>query len=225
MSRISPDTYATVFSAAYLGMVTNVLLVVGSLPLVIVLLTTDTAMSWPIVAVLAPLAAPALAAAFAVFAAYSVDPTTGVIRTFVRSWRATFRRATTLGAIVVAALIVLGVDARAAWGRPVGIWALPALTVLVVLVVATGTLGLVLVAELPDGRLRDVLRAASFLAVRRWYLTLASLLVAALLLTLFTAKPALAMGFAAAPLLYVVWANSRYTLRRVLPVRGAAAAA
>ena len=63
----------------------------------------------------------------------------------------------------------------------------------------------------------------TFLAVRRWYLTLASLFVLALLLTLLTAKPALAIGLAAAPLLYVVWANGRYSLRPVLPAAEEAA--
>lgn len=217
MRRISHETYASVFSVVYLALMTNVLLVVGCLPLLVVLLTTDTALSWPLVAVLAPLAAPALAAAFAVFSAYSADSTTGVIRTFGRAWRAVFRRAVALGGLATAVLVVLGVDARAAWGRPAGTWAIPALAVLIVLVVATVLLGLVAIAEAPRARLRDVLRACLFLAARRWYLTLASLLVLSLLLTLLAAKPALAVGLAAAPLLYVVWANSRYSLRPVLP--------
>ena len=217
MRRISHETYSTVFSIVYLGLMTNVLLVVGCLPLLVVLLTTDTALSWPLVAVLTPVTTPAVAAAFAVFSAHSADSTVGVIRTFGRSWRAVFRRSAQLGALVAAVLVVLGVDARAAWGRPSGTWALPALAVLTVLVVATGLLGLTAIAEAPTARLRDVLRAGVFLAVRRWYLTLASLLVVSLLLTLFAAKPALAVGLAAAPLLYVVWANSRYSLRPVLP--------
>ena len=223
MRRISHETYATVFSAVYLALVTNILLVVGCLPLLVVLLTTDTGASWPLVAALVPVTTPAVAAAFAVFSAYSADATVGVIRTFVRSWRTVFRRAAALGALAAAVLVVLGVDARAAWGRPVGTWAVPALGMLTVLVVATGLLGLVALAEAPRARLRDVLRASVFLAVRRWYLTLASLFVLALLLTLLTAKPALAIGLAAAPLLYVVWANGRYSLRPVLPVAEEAA--
>ena len=223
MRRISHEVYATVFSVVYLGLMTNVLLLVGCLPVVVVLLTTDTALSWPVVALLAPLSAPAVAAAFAVFSAYSADPTIGVIRTFVRSWRAVFRRAATLGVLAAAVLVVLGVDGYAAWGRPAATWAVPVLAVLVVLVVATTVLGLVALAEVPRARLRDVLRACLFLGVRRWYLTVASLLVLALLLTLLTAKPALAIGLAAAPLLYVVWANGRHSLRPVLPVAQEAA--
>ena len=224
MRRISHETWATLFGVVYLGLMTNLLLLVGCLPLVVVLVTTDTAGSWPLVAALVPLSAPAIAAAFAVFAAYSSDPTAGVVRTFARAWRAAFARAAALGALLAIALVVLGVDARAAWGRPAATWAVPALTVLALLVVATGMLALVALAEVPRARLRDVLRACVFLAVRRWYLTLASLLVLALLLTLLSAKPALAIGLAAAPLLYVVWANGRYSLRPVLPEEAATTA-
>ena len=65
-------------------------------------------------------------------------------------------------------------------------------------------------------RLPDVLRGCLYLAVRRWYLTLVSLVVLALLEALLATRPAIALGLAAAPLLYVVWANSRYTLRVAL---------
>jgi len=70
--------------------------------------------------------------------------------------------------------------------------------------------------ERPRARVRDLLRAALYLAARRWYLTVVSLLVLGLLCTLIAARPALGLGLAAAPLLYVVWANSRYALLPVL---------
>ncbi len=71
-------------------------------------------------------------------------------------------------------------------------------------------------AERPAVRLRDAARACLYLALRRWYLTALSLVVLAFLQTLLASRPALALGLAAAPLLYVVWANSRFTLRSVL---------
>lgn len=217
MRRISHDTYATIFSVAYLGFMTNLLLALGALPFVVVLLATDLAVAWPALALLAPPAAPSLAAAFTVFAAFSADPSIGVIRTFRAAYRAVWRRATALGAVVTVLLVVLGVDMRWAWDQPVGAVAVPALAVLVVLTVATGLLGLVAIADVPTARLRDVLRASLYLAVRRWYLTAVSLLALLLLVALLGARPALAIGLAAAPVLYVVWANSRYSLRPVLP--------
>ncbi len=218
MRWTSHETYATVFSVAYLGLVTNALLALGLAPLLAVLLTSDPASSWPLLAVLLPLAAPALTAAFAVFSAYSADATIGVVRTFVRSWRASFRRAAAIGALAAAALVVLGVDAQGAGTRPAAAWAVPVLAVVALLVVATAVLALVALAEVPQARLRTVLRAALYLAARRWYLTVVSLAVLGLLGALLAAKPALAIGLATAPLLYVVWANSRYSLRPALPV-------
>ncbi|PWD50668.1 hypothetical protein C8046_08375 [Serinibacter arcticus] len=77
--------------------------------------------------------------------------------------------------------------------------------------------------ERPDARLRDVLKVSLYLAVRRWYLTLVSLVVLGSLTLIFTEQPGFAVGLLAAPLLYAVWGNSRYSLRPVLhPDDGAA---
>ncbi|BCY07107.1 hypothetical protein [Actinoplanes sp. L3-i22] len=188
-----------IFDLTYLVLMTNVLLSVTVLPLFFVPLA-------------APLAAPALCAAFAVFAGHP-GPVAG---TFLRAWWATLRKATALGGLAAGALVLLGADIRAAWGRPAGAALIPVLAVLIVLVLATTLLSLVALAERPGARLRDVLRASLLLSVRRWYLTLPSLLVLVLFQGLFMAKPVLAFALAASPLLYAVWANSRYTLAPVL---------
>jgi uncharacterized membrane protein YesL len=194
------------FELGYLILMTNLLLVVAGLPLVVGLLTTDPARSWPLLALVAPLCAPGLCAAFKVFAGGPV------VGTFLQSWRATFRRATALGAVVSAGLVVLGVDLRAAWGRPVGALAIPVLMTAMVLLVAAALPAAVLIAGTPGIRLRDALRAGLYLAVRRWYLTALSLAVLVLFEALLASRPAIALGLAATPLLYVVWANSRFTV-------------
>ncbi|WP_426504919.1 hypothetical protein ACPPVO_45605 [Dactylosporangium sp. McL0621] len=218
--RLRHDTIGTAFDILYLGLATNLMLVLGAAPVLAVALATDTSRSWPLLALLAPVAAPGLCGVFAVFAGYSETRSTAVVATFARAWRASFRRAATLGALAAAVLVVLGVDARAAWGRPVGAAAIPVLVTGMVLVVAAALHGLAALAERPSARVRDVLRASVYLGVRHWPLTLLSLVVLALLLTLLAARPAVALGLAAAPLLYVIWANSRYALRAALePLR------
>ncbi|MBW4702037.1 hypothetical protein [Micromonospora sp. RL09-050-HVF-A] len=216
-------TITAVFDGVHVALVTNLLLVLGCLPMVTLAFTTDAARSWPLYALTAPLCAPGLCAVFAVMSAYSAGDSGGVLRTYGRAWRATARPAMLWTAVAMAALVVLAVDARAAWGHRVGALALPVLATLIVLTVATTLLGLVTVAERPTAPLRDVASACGYLAVRRWYLTVASLLVLALLVQLLAARPAIALGLAAAPLLYVVWANSRFTLRAVLDPSTAAA--
>jgi len=214
--RIKHETLGAVFDLVYVALMTNLLLVVSCLPLVAGLLTTDPARSWPLLALVAPLCAPGLCAAFAVLSAFSGERGNAVVRTFAAAWRACLRRAVALGALATAALVVFGADARAAWGHPVGAAAIPVLVTAMVLVAATSLLALVVIAERPTVRLRDALRACLYLALRRWYLTAFSMAVLALLETLVATRPAIAFGLAAAPLLYLVWANSRFALREAL---------
>jgi uncharacterized membrane protein YesL len=214
--RIRHDTYATIFDTVYVGLMANLLLIVGCLPLLAGLMLTDPTRSWPLLALVAPLCAPGVCGVFAVLAAFSARRCTAVVTTFGRTWLASWRRAMALGGLSCAALVVLAVDIRAAWGHAAGAIAIPVLVVLMLLTISTALLGLVALAERPAARLRDLLRAGSYLAVRRWYLTALSLVVLALLAQLLAAQPAIALGLAAAPLLYIVWANSRFALRPAL---------
>lgn len=214
--RIRHETLTTIFDLVYLVLMSNLLLVVGCLPVVVGLVATDPARSWPLLALVAPLCTPGLCAVFAVFAAYGTDRSTTVITTFVRAWRASLRRACALGAITTGVLVVIGVDVRAAWGKPVGAMAIPLLIVAGVLVASTFLLAVVAFAERPTARLRDVARAGLYLALRHWYLTALSFVVLGVLESLLASHPALALGVVAAPLLYGVWANSRFSLRSVL---------
>ncbi|HST82247.1 MAG TPA: hypothetical protein VLL08_10975 [Kineosporiaceae bacterium] len=219
--RVRHETFSAIFDLIYVALVTNLLLVIGCLPLMAGLLTTDPARSWPLLALVAPLCAPGLCAAFAVLAWYTTERSTAVFSTYARAWRASFRRATTVGAIMTGTLVVLGMDVAAVWGQPVGAVVIPLLVVAMILAVSSSLLVLVIIAERPTVRLRDALRACLYLAVRRWYLTVLSLVVLGLLETLMASRPAIALGLAATPLLYVVWANSRFTLNPALgPVPG-----
>ncbi|WP_030436877.1 hypothetical protein [Actinoplanes subtropicus] len=208
------------FDTAYLALATNALLTAACSPLVVVLLSTDPGRSWPLLALLAPLAGPALCGAFAVLGAYPIGNDHGVAGTFVRVWRASARRSIALTAAASALLVVLAVDCRAAWGRPIGAVVIPPLVVAMALVVATTMLALVVLAERPSVRVRDAGRVSVYLAVRHWYLTLPSLAVLAVFEALLATRPAIALGLAAAPLLYVVWAGSRFSLNSVLLAEG-----
>jgi len=213
---VSHETYLLVFGTVYAGLMTNLLLVVSALPLVALLVTTDPAASWPALALVAPLCAPGLVAAFAVFGAFSADPSAGVARTFWRAYRTHWRRSVAVGAIVTALVVVLAVDVRAVWGLTIGAVAIPVFLTLGLLVVVTALVALAAVPDHPQLRLRDLLRASSFAAVRRWYLSVLSLVALATLGALVVAHPALALGLALAPLLFAVWGGSRYALHAVL---------
>lgn len=223
MRRISHDTYATVFSVAYLGLMTNALLALGCLPVLLLLVLTDVAISWPLVALTAPLAAPALTAAFTVFRSHAEEGSANVARGFLTGWWVTARRALLLGVTATLALVVLAVDLQVLVAHELAVLIVPGLAVLVVLVLVVCMLGLVAIAEVPDAPLREVVKASAVLGVRRWYLSALSLVVLGSLAWFFTVRPVLALGLAAAPLLYLVWANGRYTLRPAIHVEPTAA--
>lgn len=211
--------YGRIFEGVYVALATNLMLAIACSPLLAVVLTTDTRRTWPLLVLLAPLGGPALVAVFTVLRAYPDD----AVLVFWRAWRASARPAATATAIAAAVLLVLGVDAVWARGTAGGAVVLPVIAVVMTLIVITTLLVLVTLAERPGVRLRDAARAGIYLAVRRWYLSLFSLLVLVLFEALLAARPALAIGVAACPLLYVVWANSRFTLDAALrepPIEG-----
>ena len=215
MRRVSFEAFHGAFGLVYLMLVINLLLVAACAPLVALAVTTDPARSWPLLAAAAAVAAPGAAAAFRAFGEHSRGGD-GPARAFARGYRDCWRHALAVGALTAGALTVLLVDVRALASAAVGVLVIPLLAVLCPLVLGLGIVSLAVVAEAPQARLRDVLRASAYLAVRRWYLTAASLVAGGVQLALFTQAPALALGLTAAPALYVAWANSRYTLRPVL---------
>jgi len=215
MTRISHDTWATILGVVYLGLMVNFLVLVAAAPLVVLLITTDPALSWPLLALAVPLVAPALTGAFTAFREFGRGEPQ-VVRSFLRGWKATWRKGMLIGAAAAASVVVLLVDVRAVAALPASVVVVPVLALLTVIAVATALVALVALAEAPQARLRDMLKAALYLSVRRWYLTALSFAVLGVQFALFTTMPAIAIGLTCAPALYVAWANSRHTLRPVL---------
>jgi len=222
MPRISHGMYSTIFGVAYLGLVLNLFIALACLPLIVLLFTTDPVYSWPLLALAAPLCAPALTAAFSAFRAHH-EKGEGPVQAFVDGWRATWRRALGLGAVATVAVVVVLVDVRFFSDSAFAVVTVPLLGVLCVIVAAMSIVALVAIAEAPRARLRDILNASIYLSVRRWYLSVVSLIALATQVMVFTSLPAVALGLTAAPALYLAWANARYTLRPVLETTEAVA--
>ncbi|QAY70267.1 ferredoxin-NADPH reductase [Xylanimonas protaetiae] len=215
--RVGGQVYTTVFGTLLTGLVVNAMLLVACLPIVVMLLTTDPARSWPALAVLAPLAAPAAVAAAAVFRQVSDDGAPTPVRTFGAAYRRHARRALAIGALLAAVAVVGVADLRFLAGRPAGALVTPVVGVVLLLSALTGVVALAAVPEVPAARLRDLLKAALFLAVRRWYLAGAALVVLALLAGIVAVRPAQGIGLLPAPLLYVAWGAARFALRLAIP--------
>ncbi len=217
MKRIPHQTWASILGVVYLGMMTNGLLVVGCLPLLVLLVTTDPMYSWPLLALAAPLCGPALTATAATFRAHA-EGDIAVVRPFLRAWRETAWKSLAIAAAVVAALVVLLADVSVLSRAPGSVVFVPMLWLLAVIAAATGIVAFVALSEAPQALLRDVFKASLYLSVRRWYLSALSLVIVGVQAGLFTSMPAIAIGVTAAPMLYVIWANSRYMLRPVLDI-------
>ncbi len=222
MKRISFDAFTSAFQVVYLGLMTNLLLLVAAAPLVLLLLMTDPATSWPAIAVASVFATPGLAASCGVFREHT-QGNSEVVRAFVASYRATWRKALIIGVYAVAGVVILLVDLRLAGTSEVGSMFVPPLLVLAVLVAMTALISIIALAEEPAARLRDIARAALILGVRRWYLSAVSMLVLIGQAWVFTSMPVIGLGVTASAALYLVWANSRFTLRPVLDLEEAVA--
>lgn len=212
------------FGTVFLAMGVNVLLAVACLPFLVVLMTTDPSLSWPLLAVTGALCAPALSAAFAVFRAHS-DGESQVLKPFFRALRSTWRRSLSVGFLVAAVVVVAAVDVFVLVPTSLGAAVAPVLVVVAVLALAAGMISLVAISEVPDARLHEVFRVSMLLGVHRWYLTVASLAVVGVQAAVIVAAPALGIGITAAACLYVVWAGSRHTLQPALVPAASVAAA
>ncbi|MGO3885873.1 MAG: ferredoxin-NADPH reductase [Mycetocola sp.] len=215
MRRISHEAIAGIIGVVGLAMIVNLLVLLTALPLVFLLITTDPVLSWPLIAVAAVLASPAVTAAFRAFREHSAGGLSPA-RAYLAGLRSGWKKSMLIGALVVAATVVVLVDVSLFARSDVAVITVPLLGVVAVLTAAIGMLSLVALSEVPTARLRDVLAASAVLAVRRWYITAVSLLVVGIQAALFTQLPAIGVGITASAALYLVWANSRFALRPVL---------
>ncbi len=156
--------------------------------------TTDLASTWQIVVLLTPLMAPGLVASFTVFQEVSAHSDAGVLRTFWAAYRRTFRKAVMVGAVTTLGMFVLVIDAQVVWALEIGALAIPMIFVAAAVLLIVSAHVLVALAAEPDAKLRLAWRAALFLAVRKWYLAIVSLMVIAMLATFAATQPALALG-------------------------------
>jgi hypothetical protein len=69
---------------------------------------------------------------------------------------------------------------------------------------------------LPKARLKSLAKAALYLAVKRWYLSLAALALLGIIAAAALTQPVLGTALAPAPLLFVVWSNAAFSFKAAL---------
>lgn len=216
MRRSFPDAFLSITGVLYLGLMTGLLVCLASLPAVVLLIATNPARTWPLLALTAPLAGPALSAAFGVFSSYGEDGSVTVVRTFVGTWRRTFGRALVLAGLASGLITVLVLDIAFLWGHRVGAVAIPPLVMAACGAVVAAVTSLVIAQDRPRARLRQVLAVAVFATVRRWHLSAMSLVALLILAAAVVKAPAIGLGLALGPILYLLWANARHSFAAVV---------
>lgn len=197
--------YDAIFTTVYAGLKLNLCLAVAASPLLLaVMLSGQSLRAWPFFTVLSAICAPAVAAAFGAFRGLS-EGDHRVGRAFWACYGASFWRSLAVGAAAASAVIVLAVDFHFAFGGPFAA-ATPMLVLLAGMVAAVTTAALGI-----DAGLRPkLLLPLAYLVLRRWYLSLVNLAVLGILCVAVGGRPAIGLLLLPAPVLYVVWTNTRH---------------
>jgi uncharacterized membrane protein YesL len=206
------ETFGRIFAFVYTFLAVNVLLAVTNAPLVFFLYAVvDPVASWPFFLALSLTVLPSLGGAFTAFDALrSEEAVSRPFRMFFTGYRAVFRRSALAGGAAAVVLLVLGLDLMLLAALPAGAVLVPLLTLGVaaaVIMAVQVTAGAVL---LPAARLRALMKAALYISVRRWYLSLAALALLGIVASAALVQPVLGLALVPAPLLFIVWSNASY---------------
>jgi len=212
------EAFGGIFGFIYTFLAGNVLMAFANAPLVLCLaLVADPAAAWPFFLALSVTIPPSLTGLFAAFQALHDDgAAVKPFAAYLTAYRRGFRKTAPLGLAAVAILLFLGVDLVIVQTMPAA-----ALLVPVILVAAAATLAVTMTAIAgvvlhPETRLKNLLKAALYLAVQRWYLSLATLVLLGIIATAAILQPVLGIALAPAPLLFVIWSNTTYAYTAAL---------
>ncbi|MFC8523254.1 hypothetical protein OUO20_15415 [Arthrobacter sp. FX8] len=212
------DTFGSIFGFVYTFLAGNVLMAAANAPLVLCLaLVADPVAAWPFFLALSATVPPSLSGLFAAFKALNDD---GIavkpVASFLRGYRHGFRRSALLGLAAVAALLFLGVDLAIVQSMPAAALLVPVIAVAAALTVAVAVMAVAGVALFPAAGLKGLVKAALYVSVQRWYLSLAMLVLLGIIAAAALLQPVLGVALAPAPLLFVVWSNSDYAFSAAL---------
>jgi uncharacterized membrane protein YesL len=213
------ETFGSIFGFVYTFLAVNFLLAAANAPLLLGLaLVADPVAAWPFFLVLSVTVAPSVAAAF--FAFQSLKEADGAavrpVAAFLRGYRESFRRVAPAGMAAVAAIGLLGVDLAIVQVMPAAAVLVPLIALALTAVVCVSVTVLAGVVLLPHARTLAILKASLYLAVQRWYLSLAALVLLGIVAAAVLVQPVIGVALVPAPLLFVVWSNASFAFQAAL---------
>ncbi|HSU47373.1 MAG TPA: hypothetical protein VLJ40_10705 [Arthrobacter sp.] len=212
------ETFGGIFGFIYTFLAGNVMMALANAPLVLCLaLVADPVAAWPFFLALSVTVPPSLSGLFASFQALNDDGAAAKpVASFLRGYRRGFRQAAPLGLAAVALLLFLGVDLAIVQSMPAAAILVPVMVVAAAITVSVAAMAVAGVVILPDAGLKNLLKASLYLAVQRWYLSLAMLVLLGIIASAALLQPVLGVALAPAPLLFVVWSNAAFAFSTAL---------
>jgi hypothetical protein len=203
------SSWDLIWSSAHRILMINAAVVLVNLPLLAALAIVDRPWRYPaFFLVLALTLGPSAAGAFA----YLDDADDGV-RQLARTYRRHFRRSVLLWSLSLAMIAVLAGDIAVLRTSPAGAVVVPALAVGALLVLLSATTAQADLVRRPGVPLRVVLWSAVYLSVRRWWITVANVVLLAVAALIVNQAPVLGLATVPGCVLFVVWNNNRAVFR------------
>lgn len=213
------ETFGSIFGFVYTFLAVNFLLAAANAPLVFFLsFVGDPVGAWPFFLALAVTVGPSLAGAFSAFHALSEEdgPAVRPVAAFARGYKQSFSRAAPVGVAGVVLLGFLAFDLVILQSMPGAAVLVPLAVTAAALVVCVSVLMIAGMVLLPKARLKSLAKAALYLTVERWYLSLAALALLGIITAAALTQPVLGTALAPAPLLFVVWSNAAFSFKAAL---------
>ncbi|MCX7520890.1 DUF624 domain-containing protein [Microbacterium sp. STN6] len=218
---VRQETFESIFGHVYTALMINVSLIAANLPLAIMVFAVpDPLASWPFFMLLSLTLAPSLAAAFGAFKAARDDAAPHPLGAFWRSYRRNAGRAFVVGlgvAVIVSAMLfnlaLFGANTYAPLFAPT----LVMIAAAAVAVAVTALAGFAMYERVSAAA---IVKAAVYLAVRRWYFSVMALVLLGLIAAAVLVQPVLGAFLVPSVLLFAVWSNAHFAFTKVVEQAG-----
>jgi uncharacterized membrane protein YesL len=203
------ETFEAIFDTVFHALAVGLFVGVSAIPFVAAAtVVAQPLAAWPFLALSALPVGPGIVGAFACFDAARGEGEVRVFRTFWRAYGRGAGRALVVSGAVLALGIIVVVDVFAVWGTPFAALVGPLLGVVSALAAVTAVNAFAGIARSRETSLRGILTAALMLSVRRWPVSLLTLVIVVAWAGITLAQPVIGVlglgGFA----LYAIWSNA-----------------
>lgn len=213
MRRLGYETFGLIFGLAYVMVGTSALFTLTTLPLFATIYFFDPTQMVAIVATEAVLLFPAASGAFGVFQRYSKEGDTSVIRNYFKAWYESLKRSVLIGVATVILLTLFGAEFVFLWATQRGVLIAPVLVVSAGITATVAFYSLAINSTHPQTELKGLLKAALYVPFRHPILLTLCWMALLALGALVISYPAVALGVAVGPTLYLVWSNVRLSVK------------